>query len=289
MRVLVTGAAGFVGRYVVARLARDHEVVALVHSQPSRDLPAAKTIVADLTSPSMAARLPRDVDVVVHLAQAYKTFPEHAAEIFAVNATSTQRLADHARSVGVRRFVLASSGSIYRPGPAPLRETDPPQPMGFHPATKLIAEQVLSYYAEPLEVVNLRLFAPFGPMQVDRLIPRLIESVRSGTAIALSRGGEPRLNPIFIDDLAEVFAQVVAGAGAGVINIGGPTVVSIRDIAEAAGDALGRAPNFEARDREPYGDLVADVTAMHRQLVLPAMVEPHEGIRRMVADAPALA
>jgi nucleoside-diphosphate-sugar epimerase len=289
MRVLVTGAAGFVGRYVVTRLARDHEVVALVHAQPSWDVPVAKTIVADLTSPSMGARLPRDIDVVIHLAQAYKTFPEHAAEIFAVNATSTQRLADHARSVGVRRFVLASSGSIYRPGPEPLRETDPPRPMGFHPATKLIAEQVLSYYADPLEVVSLRLFAPFGPGQVDRLIPRLIESVRSGSSIALSRGGEPRLNPIYIDDLAEVFAQAVAGAGAGVINIGGPTVVSIRDIAEAAGEALGRAPIFETRDREPYGDLVADTTAMHRHFELPAMVEPRDGIRRMVVEAPALA
>lgn len=285
MRVLVTGAAGFVGRNLVPFLARDHEVIALVRSQAAWDSPAAKTIVADLTSPTFAARLPRDVDTIVHLAQAYKTFPEHADEIFAVNATSTQRLADHARAVGVRRFVLASSGSIYAPGADPVRETDQPRPMGFHPATKLIAEQVLAFYADPLEVVSLRLFAPFGPGQVDRLIPRLVESVRSGSAIYLSRGGEPRLNPVYIDDLVEVLAKAVGGAGSGVINVGGPTVVSIRDLAEAAGDALARAPVFEARDREPYGDLVADITTMQRTFKLPKMVEPRDGIRRMVAAA----
>lgn len=288
MRVLVTGAAGFVGRHVVARLAREHEVVALVHSQPAWEMPATQTIVADLTSPSLGARLPRDIDVIIHLAQAYKTFPEHAAEIFAVNAASTQRLADHARSVGIRRFILASSGSIYAPAAVPLRETETPRPMGFHPATKLIAEQVLSYYADPLDVVSLRLFAPYGPGQVDRLIPRLIEAVRAGNPITLSHGGEPRINPVYVDDLTEVFAQAVAGAGVGVVNVAGPTVVSIRDIAAVAGIAIGRDPVFAALDREPRGDLVADTTEMHRFFDLRPLVEPAEGIERMVSEGVAL-
>jgi nucleoside-diphosphate-sugar epimerase len=289
MRVLVTGAAGFVGRQLVPRLARDHEIIAVVRAMPAWEMSTVKTIVADLTSPSVGARLPRDIDVIVHLAQAYKTFPEHAAEIFAVNATSTQRLADHARMAGVRRFVLASSGSIYPPARAPLRETDAPRPMGFHPATKLIAEQVLAYYTTPLEVVALRLFAPYGPGQVDRLIPRLIESVRNGSPILLSRGGEPRLNPIFISDLVEVFAQAVVGAGNGVVNIAGPTIVSIRDIAELAGEALGRSPVFVNQDREPFGDLVADTSEMERQFEIPNLIEPRSGIHRMVVGEPALA
>lgn len=283
MRILVTGAAGFVGRHLVPRLSLEHEVVALVRSQPARELPAAKTIVADLTSPTMATRLPRDIDVIIHLAQAYRSFPEQAAEIFAVNATSTQRLADHARSVGVRRFVLASSGSVYAPGPALLRETDVARPMGFHPATKLIAEQVLAYYADRLEVVNLRLFAPYGPGQVDRLIPRLIEAVRVGNPISLSRGGEPRLRPIYVDDLVDVFAQAVNGAGLGTINVAGPTAVSIRDIAEMSAEAIGRPPLFIDRDQDPAGDLIADTTLMHAAFTVTALVEPSDGLRKVAA------
>jgi nucleoside-diphosphate-sugar epimerase len=138
-------------------------------------------------------------------------------------------------------------------------------------------------------VVALRLFAPYGPGQVDRLIPRLIESVRNGSPIMLSRGGEPRLRPIFISDLVEVFAQAVSGAGSGVVNVAGPTTVSIRDIAELAGEVLGRSPVFVDQDREPFGDLVADTSAMERQFDLPSMIEPGSGIRRTIVEEPALA
>jgi nucleoside-diphosphate-sugar epimerase len=251
---------------------------------PETPSDAYKTIVADLTSPSLDARLPRNVDVIVHLAQAYKPFPEHAAEIFAVNAGSTQRLADHARAVGVRRFVLASSGSVYSPAYTPLRETDPPNPVSFHPATKLMAEEILRYYADPLEVVALRLFAPYGPGQVDRLIPRLIEAVRAGSPITLSRGGEPRLNPIHVRDLVEVICSAVSGAGEGVINVAGPVAVSIREIAEIAGDAMGRVPVFAVRDDPRPGDLIADTSRMQVAFGMEATLEPKDGIPPLAAQ-----
>jgi nucleoside-diphosphate-sugar epimerase len=161
--------------------------------------------------------------------------------------------------------------------------------MGFHPATKLMAEQILSYYADPLEILCLRLFAPYGPGQVDRMIPRLIESVRTNQPITLSRGGEPRLNPIYIADLLEVFAQAVSGAGRSVVNVAGPTAVSVREIAEIAGRALGRDPLFVDRDQGDGGDLLADTTLMHRSFDLERMVEPEDGIRRVVVEAPVLA
>ena len=113
---------------------------------------------------------------------------------------------------------------------------------------------------------------------MDRLIPRLIASVRTGAPIVLSRGGQPRLNPIHIDDLVELLVQCVAGAGDGVINLAGPTPVSIRDIAAIAGRALGREPVFVARDEGVPGDLVADTTRMRAAFRVPELIEPSVGI-----------
>jgi nucleoside-diphosphate-sugar epimerase len=283
VRVLVTGAAGFVGRNLVPRLAAEHQVVALVRRPPAIPIVAARIVVKDLTDPDLATILPDDIDVVVHLAQAYLAFPSHAAEIFAVNAGSTQRLADWARSSGVRRFVLASSGSIYEPSTRLLREADPVRPLSFHPATKLMAEQILSYYEDVMDVVRLRLFTPYGPGQADRMIPRLIEAIGEGRPVRLSRGGEPRLNPIHVDDLGGIIGQAVAGAGAPVVNVAGPRAVSVAEIAETIGATLGRAPVFESHDIDPSGDLIADTTRMHQVFRVGSLVDPADGISSMTS------
>jgi len=283
MRVLVTGAAGFVGQNLVPGLAAEHQVIALVRRPPAMPLGAAQIVVRDLTSPDLATNLPDDVDVVVHLAQAYLAFPSHASEIFAVNAGSTQRLADWARSSGVRRFVLASSGSVYEPSKRPLREVDPVRPLSFHPATKLMAEQVLVYYEDVVDVIRLRLFTPYGPGQTNRMIPRLIEAIGEGRPVQLSRGGEPRFNPIHVDDLVGIISQAVAGAGAPVVNVAGPRAVSVAEIAEIIGATLGRAPVFESHDTDPPGDLIADTTRMHEVFRFGSLIDPADGVSNVTS------
>jgi nucleoside-diphosphate-sugar epimerase len=279
VRVLVTGAAGFVGRHLVPQLAAKHDVIALVRRPSAAPAGAATALEADLTDPALAAHLPQEVDVVVHLAQAYLPFPEHAAEILAVNLASTQLLASWARQTGVQRFVLASSGSVYAPATRPLKEDDPTRPLAFHPATKLMAEQLLGFYEDAMDVVRLRLFAPYGPGQTDRLIPRLIAMVAEGRPIRLSRGGEPRLNPIHVDDLASLIGQAVAGAGAPLVNVAGPRAMSVADIAAVIGATLGRQADFEAQDVDPPGDLVADTTRMREVFQVGTMVDPADGIK----------
>jgi nucleoside-diphosphate-sugar epimerase len=278
VRVLVTGAAGFIGHHLVPRLASEHEVVAVVRRPPGSSLGAATILQADLMDSALDEVLPGGVDVVVHLAQAYLAFPEHGGEIFAVNAGSTQRLAEWARRTGVRRFVFASSGSVYAPAVRPLREDDQTRPQAFHPATKLMAELLLGFYEESMAVTRLRLFAPYGPGQTDRMIPRLIETIADGRPVRLSRGGEPRLNPIHVDDLVGIIDQAIAGAGAPVVNVAGPRAVSIADIAGIIGSTLGRTPAFEQHDVDPPGNLIADTTRMHTVFRIGSMIDPADGI-----------
>ena len=283
MKVLVTGGSGFVGRYLVPALARTHDVICVLRDPSSAvGMDQARVIQADLTDPHIARRLPEQMDVVVHLAQAYLSFPDHAADLFLVNAASTHWLAEYARGSGVSRFVLASSGSVYRPAAGPLREDAVTVPPSYHPTTKLISELVLHHYAPYFPVAVLRLFAPYGPGQVDRLLPRMIESVRSGVPITLSRGGEPRINPIYITDLVRVMCQAVEGAEAYTINVAGPETASIRDLAEMIGRHVGRSPVFDEHDGPTPGDFVADTSLMHRLLAVDQLVPLDEGLRATV-------
>ena len=286
MRVLVTGATGFVGRHLVPSLARDHEIACLVRpSSAPLGLGEVTAITADLTQPSFVERLPAGIDVIVHLAQAYLPFPDRAADLFGVNAASTHWLAEYARQTGVSRFVLASSGSVYQPARTPLTEAAPTIPPAYHPTTKLISELILDQYGAYFSRAVLRLFAPYGPGQVDRLIPRMIDSVRAGTPVMLSRGGEPRINPIHVDDLVRVVTQAVTDTRSYTVNVAGPRAVNIRELAEMIGRLVEREPNFVERDGEGAGDFVADTTLMHDTFEIGAMVPLERGLQSMIGAA----
>lgn len=286
MKVLVTGGTGFVGRHLVPELARNHDVTCIVRRPPGEvDLGGARAIEADLTDPGFIDRLPRDVDVVVHLAQAYLPFPERAADLFLVNAGSTHWLAEYARSTGVARFVFASSGSVYRPAREPLGEEAATVPPAYHPTTKLIAEMILGQYRAYFSLAILRLFAPYGPDQVDRLIPRMFETIRAGTPVTLSRGGEPRINPIYIDDLVSIFTQAIEDTRSYVVNVAGPQPASIRELAEMIGALVDREPIFSDRDGDVPGDFVADTGLMRSLFSVDELVPIERGLRSVVAAA----
>ena len=286
MRVIVTGGTGFVGRHLVSALQGENEVVCLVrHPDAAPPLGRVTTVEWDFTRAMSRRRLPASADALVHLAQAYVPFPSDAETLFAVNAASTQWLAEYARRARVPRFVLASSGSVYRPRRTPLTEDAPLLPPTYHPATKQISELVLRYYNPYFTTAVLRLFAPYGPGQVNRLIPRLLAAVGSGAPIELSHGGEPRINPIYVDDLVRIFTEALTGTRSFTVNVAGPQVLSIRDLAQLIGSLVGRRPHFVERDSQTRGNLVADTHLMHELFTARPEVGLKDGLARMLDDS----
>jgi nucleoside-diphosphate-sugar epimerase len=288
MRIVVTGASGFIGSFLAPALAEDgHDVLALARrpeSVAARD--GVTPVECDLTRP-----LDLDlggVDAIVHLAQANVRLPEGARELFAVNTYGTHELLDWGRRHGVARFVFASSGSVYGLGEGIVDEDTPRRANDLYAVTKRAAEQLVeSYAAEYASTSILRPFAPYGPGQKGRLIPGLIRRVRAGEPVTLTDGGRPRMTPMFVDDTVRAFAAALELDGHHVVNVGGDEVVSISDLATAIADSLGVEPVFEERSGS-LGDLIADNTRMHELLGLGALVPLAEGIpATALAAAPA--
>jgi nucleoside-diphosphate-sugar epimerase len=280
MRILVTGASGFVGGQLAPALAADgHDVFALVRD--GRTAPAVTTPVeADLERPLDLPSLPR-VDAVVHLAQANVPFPDGATALHRVNTVATHELLELARTSGASVFVYASSGSVYGLGEGAVREDDPRRADDFYAVTKRSAELLLAAYAPLFPTVALRLFAPYGPTQTARLIPNLVQRVRDGVPVALNDGGRPRMTPIFVDDVVRAFTRALQLERHAVVNVAGDEVVGIDELAVAIGDAVGREPLFE-QGGTAAGDLIADNGRM-RELLLPEPLVPlAEGIRATV-------
>ena len=256
MTVLITGAAGLIGQRLVRKLTADCDVLALVRQQlPPKD--GVRWITADLASPEFVRSLPNRANAVVHLAQSahYANFPDQALDIFHVNVASTALLLDWGRRAGITSFVLASAGGAGRI-PVPGR-------LAYYLATKRSAELLATAYAGEFHVQTLRLHTVYGGGQrPTMLMPRLIESVRSGAPIRLAGETGIALSPTHVDDAVEAIAGALRLEGSHTLDVAGPEILSLRAIGECIGRKLQRDPVFEVQPRGAAEDVVADVTLM---------------------------
>lgn len=284
MHVLVSGAAGFVGSHLVPVLAREHSVTALYRTtHPQIEGVTWRRL--DFRDGARSAFDGLEVDAIVHLAQSrrYREFPAAARDIYDVNVGGTMALLEFAVTNGVGHFVMASTGSVYGAAAAPVSEQDAPSPGSFHAGTKLAGEALVRSAAAALDVCVLRLFYPYGPGQSDRLVPALIERVRGGTPVTLQgeRGGL-EFSPTYVSDLVDVFEQALRDRWTGMLNVGAPFTISIRDAAEAIGEAVGCTPAFEHVGTEQPTPLLPDLAALSARVDLSAFIRPDVGLRLTV-------
>lgn len=280
MKILVTGGTGYIGSAMLpALLKQGHEVLALARRTPEGSANGVRWVHGDLAAP--LPELPA-VDAIIHLAQATVPVPQSAEEMYAVNAHSTLRLLEHARRCGAKRFMLASTGNVYGFGSRPFTEQDPLQPQGFYAVTKTNAENLVRGYQAYLDTVLLRFFTPYGVNQTARLIPDLINRVREGRSVTLREGGRPHLSPIYIDDAVEVCCRLLEKDGHLTVNVAGDQHVSLRQIAETAGELCGRPPVFEELTERALGDLTAENAHMKELTGITALLPVRDGIVRMI-------
>jgi UDP-glucose 4-epimerase len=281
MKILVTGAAGFIGRHLLPALAAaGHDPYGLARPDQVDDLHGGVAVVCDLGVPIRADSLPR-VEAVVHLAQANVAFPEEARLLYRVNTVSTQELLDLGRKTGIARFLFTSSGSVYGFGDRRLTEDDELAATDFYAATKIHAERLVSHYREFFASTIFRLFMPYGPGQRGRLIPALIGRIERGEPVTLNGGGQPRSNPIYVDDVVRAVLAALRHEGHKIVNVAGDEDAGIGELSERIGAAIGKEPRFQDGSPDGPGDLLADNRRLH-ELVPGDLVSLDEGLKNTV-------
>ena len=243
--VAVTGAAGFLGRSVVAGLRDDPAVGRIVAiDRVGTEADGVDSVLADVRDPAIAGHL-RGADVVVHLAAVVLGDMRIADD---VNVRGTANVADAAGRGGVERFVHASSVAAYGlgvPGRL-LTEDDPLRPLDVFPysRTKGGAERALDEiekrYPE-LQVIRLRPSIILGPNSheiTNRIAGRV--NVRPGRNAGATQY-------VHIDDVVEAFRLAVLSDAVGAFNISPSDVVTYEEAAAIAGARLVTVPVGVAR------------------------------------------
>jgi UDP-glucose 4-epimerase len=284
-RCLVTGASGLIGSRLILNMDDDWFVFGLSRGYlDGLNGDRVRHVAVDLSKSWDTGALPEQIDAVIHLAQSehFRDFPQHAEEVCQVNTVSTLRLLDYARRAGARTFVLASSGGIYGSGDQQFSEEmeiSSRGDLGFYLGTKLCSEVIAESYVSFMNVIILRFFFVYGPGQSrGMLIPRLVQSVMNGKPITLQGNDGIRINPTYVDDAAVAIKQSLEISGSHKVNVGGPEVLSLRDIGETIGQAVGRRPNFSVQANSDPRHLVGDIRKMSKLLGQPE-VRFRDGIR----------
>jgi nucleoside-diphosphate-sugar epimerase len=291
-RVVVTGAAGFIGSTLVdALLARGDEVTGVDCFTPyygraakEANLAAARTDPRfrleelDLAAaPTGAlAELLGGADVVFHQAAqpgVRLSWSDGFGQYARLNIEATQRLLEAAVAARTPRLVYASSSSVYgRAERYPTSETDLPAPHSPYGVTKLAAEHLCGLYAANwgLPTVALRYFTVYGPRQrPDMAMHRLLEAGLTGTAFPLLGDGSAVRDFTSVDD---VVAANLAAAGADVApgtvcNVAGGGEITMAALLELAGAVLGRPVAVDRRPPQP-GDVARTGGAVDRAAAL---------------------
>ncbi len=279
MNCLLFGASGLVGTHLMPLLQEKNTLFTVGRRNTG-------LYVIDLEREWAVDTLPERIDSVVYLAQSekFRDFPEAAESVFRVNTLSLLKAFDYARRAGARTFVYTSSGGVYGNSAEICDEEAPFCPhgeLGFYLGTKMCGEIIAENYTPFMNVVVLRPFFVYGPGQrKDMLIPRLVERVQNGQPIQLSGEGGLQINPTYVEDAAHAIQQALTLDTSCKVNIGGPEILSMRQIGEHIGQALGKEVFFEQMKGTP-GKIVGSIEKMSRILWRPQIRFP-EGVKRYV-------
>jgi len=310
MKVLVTGAAGFIGSHVVERLLKEgHEVTGVddfdvyyPRSQKEKNLmpvllhPKFKLVEENLATMALIQVL-KGTEAVIHLAGqpgVRGSWGSSFHRYITNNIQATQRLLEEAKASKLKRFIYASSSSVYgdlppQPGEtvAVLNEEMKVQPKSPYGVTKLAAEHLCQLYHDEYKMptVCLRFFSVYGPGQrPDMAFNRFCHNIHHEAAHTIYGDGKQIRDFTYVDDVAEIIvASLTVDAAVGqVINVGGGSPASLMEavtmLEEIAGKTCGKT--YLERQKGDVFSTRADTTKLERIFGSKPKTSLREGLTR---------
>jgi len=297
-KALVTGCAGFIGSHLTDRLLADgFDVIGIdcftdYYSREYKDENLKNALEGDaftlIEQDILSIDTFPDVDYVFHQAAQAGVRKSWGAdfEIYARdNILATQRLLEYYKGCKIKKFVYASSSSVYGNCELPMAETQMLKPVSPYGVTKLAAEHLCYLYHKNycVPTVSLRYFTVYGPRQrPDMSIHLFVRAIIEGDTITVYGDGNQTRDFTFIDDVvdANVFVAM-SGSQGEVFNVGGGTSICVNELIEIIESVVGKKAIIEHIDEQngDVNDTLADASRIRRLGWVPK-VRIYEGIRR---------
>jgi len=272
MKILVTGAAGFIGSHTAERLnSLGHEVIGVDNFSPYYDVALKRTNAQDLKDAGIQVLefdlrdqisyqvLPTDIDYIFHFAAqpgiaATSTFQEYLTN----NVIATQQLLYFARTCeSLQLFANIATSSIYGVE-ATFNEDQAPKPASHYGVTKLAAEQLVLAYsrAKLMQSCSLRLYSVYGPRErPDKLYTKLIECGLNDIVFPLFEGSDKHLRSFtYVQDIVDGIVSVMGKetvVNGEIINLGTEVESTTAKGISTVEEILGKKIQLEIMPKRP--------------------------------------
>jgi UDP-glucuronate 4-epimerase len=305
MKVLVTGAAGFIGSHLAERLTREgHFVTGLDSLDPYYSVEFKKHTletltalgvnmqVGDLTKEDLNPIL-RDIEAVFHVAaqpgnSATVSFNQYMQN----NLVATQKLVEAAgSSSALKAFINISTSSVYG-FYATSSEAAAPEPVSNYGVTKLAAEQlVLSQYRDKgFPACSLRLFSVYGERErPDKLYPKLIQAIAYDKPMPIFEGSENHQRSFtYVEDIINGFLAVLdrwENAQGEIFNIGTDQCITTGEGIKIVEEIMGKKVRKNLLPKRPGDQLAthANIDKARKLLSYNPVIAPPEGLQRTIS------
>ena len=315
---LVTGCAGFIGWKVCEFLLADsHTIVGLDNLNDAYDprlkhwrlaqlqgKPGFTFHQLDITNWQHLGELWRiqgnsgetggtqPFDAVVNLAAraGVRQSVENPWVYFETNVTGTLNLLELCREFGVRKFVLASTSSLYgADNPRPFREdANTDGPLSPYAASKKAAEALCYtyHYLYGIDVTVLRYFTVYGPAgRPDMSLFRFVQWMSEGRPVIVYGDGQQSRDFTYVDDIAQGTVAALRPLGYEVINLGSDEPIVLMEAIQLVEELVGKKASIEYKPRHPADVLAtwANVNKAERLLDWRPQTQFRAGVARLVA------
>ncbi|GGH46161.1 3-beta hydroxysteroid dehydrogenase [Mangrovimonas yunxiaonensis] len=276
MKILVTGAVGFIGSHTAERLSDlGHEVIGVDNYSPYYSVALKQlnaqalkqkniTIIdTDLREANLSSRLPNDIDYIFHFAaqpgiSSTSTFEDY----FSNNILATKNLIDYALALpALKLFVNIGTSSIYGLE-ATYPEEKAPKPASHYGVTKLAAEQLVLQKSreKQLKACSLRLYSVIGPRErPEKMYTKLIANGLNDEAFPLFEGSDKHLRSFtYVGDIVDGVVSVIgkeAVVNGEIINLGTEVEHTTQEGIETVERVLGRSIKIELMPKRPGDQL----------------------------------
>lgn len=271
MAILITGATGFLGRELYYFLKGKGFLVYGTSTTKQLD---TSLFQVDITGRDDLEKLPREIDVVIHLAAVREQFDSDSKnykKCMEVNAIGSLNVARFAAERGIGHFVYISSNTVYGSNKVKIKETVPANPNSNYGVSKYTGEMYCKEVCgeSGMKLTILRLANVFGGSQKKFLIAYLVDCVRNNKSLKIFGRGEGMWDLVYLKDVLEVILKVVKDKIYGTYNIGSGKLISVKEIAETVLEVFNESESkiiFDVEKKENKDNLLMDISKAKRKL-----------------------